>query len=126
MPHTTVSVFRAANGEVPLDDWLGVLERRFPKAYDRALERILQLEAHGHELKMPHSKFLRDGIHELRWRVVKVQYRILYFFHGKCAAVLSHGITKEDEVPPNEIDLAVKRKRLVASNPTKYLADFEA
>ncbi len=126
MPHMTVSVFCEANGDIPLEGWLANLEKRFPKAYERALERMLQLESYGNELKMPHSKPLRDGIYELRWRVVKVQYRILYFFHGKCGAALSHGITKEGEVPAGDIDLAVKRKKLIVTNPTKHLAGFNS
>ena len=125
MPHTTVSVYRDADGSVPLETWLSVLEKRVPKAYDRALERILQLESYGNELKMPHSKPLGDGIYELRWRVVKVQYRILYFFHGKCAAALSDGFTKEGAVPPHEIELAIKRKKLIVANPNKHLAEFD-
>jgi hypothetical protein len=40
-----------------------------------------------------------------------VNYRILYFFHGRLAAVVSHGLTKEQRVPPREIAQARARKR---------------
>jgi hypothetical protein len=31
--------------------------------------------------------------------------------------VLSHGLTKEDRVPPKEIDQAIKRKQALERNP---------
>src|SRR5215831_16340279 len=38
------------------------------------------------------------------------------FFVGKAVVVLSHGLTKEREVPSREIDLAVDRKKKVETN----------
>ena len=49
-----------------------------------------------------------------------VNYRILYFFHGSIAAVVSHGIVKERAVPPKEIDRAIERKKLFELNPAKH------
>ncbi len=69
------------------------------KVQDKLVARIELLEEKGYELRRPHADILRDGIHELRTRHIKVQYRVLYFFCDK-AAVLSHGLTKEDIVPP--------------------------
>jgi phage-related protein len=60
--------------------------------------------------------FLRDSIHELRVRKGRVNYRILYFFHGRGLAVLAHAITKEGEVPDADIDRAVRRRKAFASN----------
>jgi phage-related protein len=86
------------------------------KAYVR-INRLAQL---GNNLKRPESDFLRDGIYELRWRFVKVQYRILYFFSGERLVVLSHLITKQKEVPNEEIERSIVNKRLFESNPDKY------
>jgi hypothetical protein len=49
-----------------------------------------------------------------------VQYRILYFFHGATAAVVSHGLIKERVVPPKEIDRAITRKRRFTANPERH------
>lgn len=49
-----------------------------------------------------------------------VNYRILYFFHGKEAVVLAHGLTKERVVPPREIDEAIRRKRKFEQDPDKH------
>ena len=52
--------------------------------------------------------------------MARVQYRILYFFHGQNAVVLAHGLVKEKEVPELEIDRALTRKRAFERAPTKH------
>jgi putative component of toxin-antitoxin plasmid stabilization module len=63
---------------------------------------------------------LRDGIHELRVRKGRVNYRILYFFHGRDLAILGHAITKEDVVPDIEIERRLRRKRAFESAPAEH------
>ena len=102
MPQIQIRVFREANGELPVCDCL------------------------GHELRRPLAAPLRDGIHELRIRIDTVQYRVLYYFHGRNVAVLSHGIRKPSaKVPDYEIEKAIRNLALVESNPEKHTADFE-
>jgi phage-related protein len=57
-----------------------------------------------------------------------VNYRILYFFHGRDLAVLAHAITKEKEVPDSDIERAVRRKKAFTSNPAahSYTEDDES
>ena len=50
----------------------------------------------------------------------RVHHRILYFFHGATAAVVSHGLVKERVVPSKEIDYAVERKKRFEANPAKH------
>ena len=45
---------------------------------------------------------------------------MLYFFHGRAAIVISHGITKEREVPPTEIDRAMRAKRSFEADPAHH------
>jgi hypothetical protein len=45
---------------------------------------------------------------------------MLYFFHGRTAAVVSHGLVKEDAVPPKEIEKAIERKRNFEKNPEAH------
>ena len=45
---------------------------------------------------------------------------MLYFFHGNVAAVLAHGLTKERNVPPKEIDKALERKAVFEANPKRH------
>jgi phage-related protein len=74
----------------------------------------------GYELRRPIADMLRDGIYELRTRHGTVQYRLLYFFHGQNVAVLTHGLTKEQRVPPELIDEALRRKRRFEQAPEKH------
>ncbi len=64
-----------------------------------------------YEMRRPEADYLRDKIYELRIGLQGINYRILYFFHENTAAVVSHGIIKEKQVPSGEIDRAVKRVR---------------
>jgi len=54
-----------------------------------------------------------------------VNYRILYFFAGSDIVCLSHGITKEKEIPGNEIDVAIQRKKLVIQDSDQYSTEWE-
>jgi phage-related protein len=74
----------------------------------------------GHELRRLEADFLRDGIYELRVSRRGVHHRILYFFHGAAAVVVSHGIVKEQAVPPEEIDRAIECKKRFEANPSKH------
>jgi len=49
-----------------------------------------------------------------------VNYRMLYFFHKNVAAVISHGLVKEDRVPAKEIEWALQRKRKFEAKPERH------
>src|ERR1700693_2077435 len=110
MPRTNVVLYRDRTGEVPVLEWLAEVRRTNPQAYETCVAAIERLAAFGHELRRPLADLLRDGIHELRIRRGRVNYRILYFFHGRGLAILGHAITKEDKVPLAEIDRCIRRK----------------
>jgi hypothetical protein len=44
----------------------------------------------------------------------------LYFFHRREAVVLSHGLVKEQEVPPQEINRAIARKLKYEAAPGRH------
>ncbi|MCG2773434.1 MAG: type II toxin-antitoxin system RelE/ParE family toxin [Desulfobacterales bacterium] len=89
------------------------------KVQDKCLVKIQRLEEQGYELRRPEADSLRDGIHELRVAFRRMQYRMLYFFHGQ-QAIISHGLKKESVVPSKEIDLAVERKARFENDPVKH------
>jgi len=45
---------------------------------------------------------------------------MLYFFHGRVAAVLAHGPVKEREVPPREIEEAIRKKQGFELDPQRH------
>jgi hypothetical protein len=113
MPETTVCYFATADKTVPLLEWMDSLKT---KAQNKCFVKIERLKEMGHELRRPEADILRDGIYELRIKYEGVPHRILYFFHSGIA-ILSHGTQKEDVVPNQEIDKALKNKRLYIENP---------
>src|SRR5437870_4616741 len=125
MPRTHVAFYREANGEAPVVNWLHDLRRTNERAWANCRVRIELLAQFGHELRRPAADYLRDGIYELRAKQGHVQYRILYFFHQRQIAILAHSLTKEDTIPPVEIERAIKRKKLFESNPRKHTYEAE-
>ena len=117
MPRIDVLIYREADGSVPLRDWLAGLQA-VPR--ERRLARLALLEEKGRELRRPASENLGGGVYELRVKWVNVQLRMLYFFHGRSAAVVSHGFAKEREVPPREIKLAKERMEKFEQNPARH------
>lgn len=118
MPRTKVVFYREDNGTVPLLDWLDTIPAG---ALDKCRVRIERLQRLGHELRRPEADFLRDGIYELRVGLQGINYRMLYFFHGNVAVVLSHGLTKRRKVPPKEIDQAIERKKKFEADPKRHM-----
>jgi phage-related protein len=100
-----------------LIEWL---DEQSAKVRDKCAARIDRLEELGYELRRPEADLLRDGIYELRASYQGVHYRLLYFLAGPAVVVLSHGTTKEREVPTKEIDIAIKRKEQVVSDFGRY------
>lgn len=120
MPQTQVIYYCDENGEVPVLNWLAEVGRGNQKVIEKCVARLEALAAMGHELRRPLADYLRDGIYELRVRQSKVQYRILYFFHGQNVAVVAHGLTKEKSVPAVDIDRAIERKQKFERAPEKH------
>lgn len=117
MPQTKVVLFRDSDGSVPLLDWFDKIP---PKAQAKCLVKLERLEQLGHQLRRPEADLLRDKIYELRASYQGVHYRLLYFFHGNIAAVVSHGITKLDKVPSVEINRAIERREKFLTDPKAH------
>lgn len=126
MPKTQLIFFKDKAGKAPVLDWLAELLAVNQKAWANCRAKIELLAGYGHELRRPSADFLRDGIYELRAKQGHVQYRILYFFHGRNIAILAHSLTKEDEVPVVDIEKAISRKKLFEMNPKEYTYESES
>ncbi len=111
-----VVFFAEDDGSAPALEWLGSLAE---VVRDRFIVRIERLAELGSELRRPEADYLRDAIYELRVRHRRVNYRMLYFFSGRYA-VLSHGLTKEGEVPDREIQRALGRRAVFARDAGRH------
>ena len=114
MPQTKVVFYKESDGSVPVLEWIESLP---VKVQLKCLAKLERLRQEGHELRRPEADLLRDKIYELRASLQGIHYRILYFFHGLRAAVVSHGLVKESRVPVTEIDRAIERRRKFEQNP---------
>ncbi len=121
MARTEIILFKEDDNRVPLVEWL---ESVPVKPAAKCVAALARLEELGHELRRPEADYLRDDIHELRVRFGNVNYRMLYFFHGRSIAVVSHGCTKERVVPKREIIVAIERKDRFEANPKKHSERF--
>ena len=125
MPRTQVVFYRDEVGKVPVVEWLQALRRTDRKAYAKCVVRIRRLVELGHELRRPEADFLREGMYELRAKKGRVNYRMLYFFHGPQVAILGHALTKEGAIPNAEIERALKRKEAFTRNPARHSYEEE-
>ena len=118
MPKTLVVFYKDRQGYVPVLEWLDALPA---KIQDKCVVKLERLRDLGHELRRPEADLLRNGIYELRVGREGMNYCILYFFHGRMAAVLAHGLTKEREVSSKDIERALERKRLFEEDPAGHI-----
>jgi len=126
MPQTQLYFFAYDSGVAPVHEWLKALGDKDKKALANCIAKIRLLAETGHELRRPHADILRDGIYELRAKRGKVQFRILYFYHGQDVALLTNGFIKRGSaVPPGEIDKAVRRKKQYEQAPYKYQKEID-
>ena len=117
LPKITIVFYKEDDGTVPVIEWLAGLPTKARAKCRVKIERLAEL---GHELRRPEADLLREKIYELRIGLQGLNYRLLYFFHGNAVAVLSHGIMKEREVPPKEIDRAIERKHKFEQAPEAH------
>ena len=90
------------NGGSPIEEFIDGLPSVMHQA--RVLAVIGLLEEHGVGLHRHYADLLEDGIHELRVRVGRLRYRILYFYWQRNKIVLTHGFAKTTRrVPEREI-----------------------
>ena len=118
MPITPVVAFKEAGGAVPFLDWFKGLPE---KAQDQCRARLELLRSFGHELRRPACENLGDGIYELRAKAKGINYRMLYFFDGQRAIIVSHGFMKQQaQVPDAEIEMAQRNRATYQENPKAH------
>jgi hypothetical protein len=111
VPQTEVFFYCEADGRSAVVEWLVELRASDRKAFAQCLAKLRLLKMSGYELRRPAADYLEDGIYDLRAKHGTVQYRLLYFFHGRNVAIVASALTKKKMVPPVEIARTVERKR---------------
>jgi phage-related protein len=110
-----VTILFYREGEVvPVLDWLTADPNA--TAQVRCLAAIDRLARQGHDARRPLVENLGRGIYELRVRVGRQNYGMLFFFFGRTAVVLTGGFTKEPEVANGDRS-GVARKAVCEEHP---------
>ena len=103
-----VIFYEDENGECPVEEFISALDIKMRVKIVGLLEI---LEEKGNLLREPYSKYLRDGIFELRCKQGNDTTRVLYFFYYGEKIVLTNGFVKKTQkIPAAEIKLAKVRR----------------
>lgn len=114
MSKFSVEFFEKGDGTCPIEDFIEEQEIKMRAKIFRTLEL---LEEMGNELREPYSKFLNDGIFEIRVKQGNNITRILYFFYVNNKIILTNGfIKKTQKTPKTEIETAKNYRKEYLSN----------
>jgi phage-related protein len=102
-----VDFFKDEDGILPVRGWMLDLPK---EVRAKLLARIQLLREHGPSLDFPFASQIEGRLRELRLRMGKTRYRVLYFFDDRRTCILLHGFTKNTEAaPPAETRIALQR-----------------
>lgn len=100
--------YEKEDGRVPVEEFLRTLDS---KARAKTVREIGLLREFGTELREPYSKFLQDGIFELRIRFSSDSFRVFYFFcRGRTIVLTNAFIKKTNKTPSGELRQALLSK----------------
>ena len=103
-----VIAYEDVNGKIPVQDFLKQLT---PKMRAKMYGMLEILQEKGSMLREPYSKYIEDGIFELRCKFGSDITRVMYFFYYDGKIVLTNGfIKKTQKTPQEEIQIAKKRR----------------
>lgn len=104
-----IEYFQAGNGKYPVMEFIDSLEAKSQARIARTLDL---LEEFGIGLGMPYARYLEKQLWELRVRMGKNRYRIIYFLPAGKTFVLLHGFSKKtDAVPKPDLEIAQNRRK---------------
>ena len=103
-----VIAYEDVNGKIPVQKFLKKLN---PKMRAKMYGMLVILQEKGNMLREPYSKYIEDGIFELRCKFGSDITRVMYFFYYDRKIVLTNGfIKKTQKTPQEEIQTAKKRR----------------
>lgn len=101
--------YEKENGESPVEDFINSLDT---KTQAKLIGLMELLEEKGTSLREPYTKYLKDGIFEIRCQFGSNISRVLYFFFCNKKIILTNGFVKKTQkTPPNQIKIAKQRQK---------------
>lgn len=124
-PSVDVVFYCEADGTSPVKEWLDELAAstsiRDNKLHDKCFQYFAMLETEGHTFTDGNrAKVCGNGLFDIRIGAKNVNFRILYFLHGRRLAVVAHWCTKERIIEERDMALALKRRGLFLKDPDKH------
>ena len=105
----SIDDYRGPQGARPVRDILDGLSKT---ARPRVYAALAMLEEHGNRARMPQSRALGNGLHELRIPHAEGPFRVIYCYLPGRRIVLLHAFVKRTEqTPPGELRAARTRQR---------------
>ena len=106
MSNFIVEFFEKSDGTYPAEEF--ILSQDL-KMKSRLYRTLAVLETDGNNIREPYSKFLGDGIYEVRVQQGNNIARVLYFFVVNRKIILTNGfIKKSQKTPKSEINKSKK------------------
>lgn len=103
-----IDFYETTDGKQPIVTFLDSLDVNMAAKLIALLEI---LEERGPALRMPYSRFLEDGIFELRCIFSGNITRVLYFFYSGKKIILTNGFVKKTQkTPSRELRIAKERR----------------
>ncbi|WP_024867252.1 type II toxin-antitoxin system RelE/ParE family toxin [Butyrivibrio sp. FCS014] len=105
-----VEFYKLESGAKPAGEFIKSITDKELRA--KMIRAIKLLEKYGTELGMPDSKYLEDGVFELRAISGNNIARCLYFFVVGNRAIVTNGYVKKTQRTPKDIIKKAKEYRL--------------
>lgn len=103
-----IDYYLLPNGRQPAREYIKSLD---DKLRSKTMRSISILQTKGHMIGEPETKYLEDGIFELRTTMGNNTGRILFFFCIGDKVILTHGFVKKTQKTPRREIVRAKRYR---------------
>lgn len=101
-----VVFYELSDGKEPMAEFLDSLPTKLRAKMYREIDLLMEF---GPLLRLPHSRYLKNGIFEIRAQAGNNIARSLYFFVTGQTIILTNGFIKTSQkTPDSEIELALK------------------
>lgn len=109
MDNFEIVAYEKKNGEVPVEEFINSTS---PKMQLKIYSTLALLQEKGNMLREPYSKYLEDGIYELRCKFGSNISRVFYFFYYDRQIVITNGfIKKTQKTPRKQLQIAKARRK---------------
>lgn len=109
--------FAEYQGKFPFWEFLNSLTSDERAEVFASIDKLLELKNNNNRIPDKLSKFIRDGIFELRVKHLNKISRSFYFYEKNQRLIFTNGfIKKTDKIPPQEFEKALKIKKIYSSS----------